>query len=107
MTEKKDVTCLPGHDNGTDSNNPNAGIARIPEIPFLYRKVLDVIEKYCSHDTDIISFSEVNHTLSWLLHLQKNERGYILRELEQMGLIRIYNYHGIKILKQEREAKNE
>lgn len=77
-------------------------LADKPECPLLYRKTIQAINKYCSHDKKVIPFAEIHKTLSWMLHLNKFDRRGVLAELQEMDLIEIVPYHGIKLRQDSR-----
>jgi hypothetical protein len=61
-------------------------------------KVLKCLNK-ATTNSKIISFPEIFYHLGTLLHLNKKECWYILRLLQQDGLIRVVPFKGIKIVK--------
>ena len=61
-------------------------------------KAIQSLQKLRRTRGGIIRFPEVFHTLSWLLHLNKQESWRFLAELEQLGLIRVVWGHGIRII---------
>ena len=75
-----------------------------PEVSIIHKKVLSVLEKHCYQDgKGLIRFPEVNKVLSWLLHCDKREREYLIFEMQQLGLIEIKPFHGIRIISQGKQ----
>ena len=59
----------------------------------LYMKALSTLK-----DTAIdgrVSFPDVNHTLSWLFHLNKKETRLLLKELQALEVLNIIPYRGV------------
>ena len=75
------------------------------EIPnlLLYKKTLKIIQDKATSKgiikNSIIPFPLVFSTLSWYLHLAKNESFELFQEFKGAGLIEIVPYHGIRITK--------
>ncbi len=75
-----------------------------PEASIIHKKVLSVLEKHCYKDgKGLIRFPEVNKVLSWLLHCNKCEREYLFFEMQQLGLIEIKPFHGIRLIGQGKQ----
>ncbi len=75
-----------------------------PEASIIHKKVLSVLEKHCYKDgKGLIRFPEVNKVLSWLLHCNKREREYLIFEMQQLGLIEVKPFHGIRIINQGKQ----
>jgi hypothetical protein len=75
-----------------------------PEASIIHKKVLSVLEKHCYKDgKGLIRFPEVNKVLSWLLHCNKSEREYLIFEMQQLGLIEVKPFHGIRIISQGKQ----
>ena len=100
MEKKKDLSPDLGQ-RSEDYEVENACLADKHECPLLYRKTIQAINKYCSHDKSVIPFAEIHKTLSWMLHLNKFDRRCVLMELQEMDLIEIVPYHDIR-LRQDR-----
>ena len=62
----------------------------------VHRKALQELSKKRSKN-GLIRFSEVNHLLSWLFHLNKKETREFLKEMERAGLIEIVPHNGVRI----------
>lgn len=78
----------------SESNNP---------LPLLYRKAINTIEKHAVKKgvikNGIIPFPQINHTLSTMFHLSKDDSVKVLDELKEAGVLEDVPYHGIKIVR--------
>lgn len=69
----------------------------------LHEKIITELENRAEKRNSIIPFPEYNRISSWLLHIGKQEREKVLEELQELKLIEIIPYHGLKILTNQKE----
>lgn len=67
----------------------------------LHSKIIKALNEKAMKRNAIIPYPEVNKVMSWLFHLNRQDRQKLLFELEKLGLIKNYAFHGIRILRLE------